>query len=264
MSSSNTSNAGRSSVSELILFLWEQATDANAQFSVDAVRCWPPGVIDRLLAEKLIVEGSTSKFVACDDCDGSHVEPVEWREPVTELKPYIRCATHGPRPLKLERLQQWKAEPREFAKQTAALLSPNLSKERFSRIQSGRFTEQDRDEILELLTGLPAESKLSKRRKGPRDLDADRLAWTTEGLSPQATLLLRSLWPISGEMLWSNLPNDAFDEGPARNSETEFEGLKRLQKLLSKEYDRLFLVLSVSRKKRTVQLRKDPFNQGGK
>ena len=99
--------------------------------------------------------------------------------------------------------------------------------------------------------------KLKKRKKSTADLDSDRLAWTTEGFSPQATLLIRALWSSRGDVLWCELPDNAFDEGPARGTDTTFEALKRLQKTLSVNYDKYLLVLSISRKKATVTFRKD-------
>jgi hypothetical protein len=251
-------------VSEIILFLWEQATEADVLFSLNAVHDWPSGMLERLQAERLLIDGGRARFIPCDDCDGEHVEPVEWHEYDTETQPFIRCPTNGRTRINLDRLQQWKVNPGELAKQTANRLSPNLSKECFRRIQTGRFTEADRADILELLSGLPAEGKLKTKKSSATDLDAKRLASVTDGLPPQATILLRSLWSTRAEVHWSELPDAAFVEGPARSPDVVFESLKRLRTMLAREYDRLFLILTLSKKKRTVELIKDPIQQGGK
>ncbi len=247
-------------MSELLLFLWEQATAADVEFCVDAVHCWPQGMLGRLQAAGLVVEAGVAKFVPCDDCDGAHIEPVEWYDgnAVTEPKPFIRCPEHGHRPIKPERLLQWKIDCRKLAAETARQLLPEVSQECLDRIKSGRYLDSDRDVVIELLSGVPSEATLQTRRRTTQSVDSKRLAWTVDGMAPQAVLLLRALWSSRGDVHWSELPNEAFDEGPARSSDVSFEGLKRLQKLLSKSYDKFFLVLQVSRKKQTTTLRKDP------
>lgn len=250
-------------MSELLLFLWEQATDADVKFCVDAVNCWPQGMLRRLQEIGLVVEADFAKFVPCDDCDGGHVEPVEWRDAVTELKPFIRCPEHGLRPIEPQRIRQWKIDCRKLAAETARHLLPEVSKECLDRISTGQCLDSDRDDVIELLSGIPSEATLQTRRRTIQNADSKRLAWTVDGMPPQAVLLLRVLWSSRGDVHWSELPHEAFDEGPARSPDVSFEGLKRLQKQLSKSYDKFFLVLQVSRKKQTTTLRKDPLPKRG-
>ena len=251
-------------MSNSVQFLWEQATAADVEFSVDAVNCWPPDMLDRLLAEGLVTPGSTAKFVPCDDCDGSHVEPVEWRETVTEPKPFIRCPEYGVIPLRLDRLRQWKVDSAEFAKRTSLLLLPNISRECVDRIKSSRFTDADRLDVLEQLTGLPTEAKMAKRRKPAVDPDAQRLAFVTNGLANQAKLLIEFLWNRRALTDWNDLPKNAFRHGQSVKLDTIFDALKDLRKLCTKNFASWEITISVSESDQTVELVKHFSTNKGK
>ncbi len=251
-------------MSNTFQFLWEQATAADVEFSVDAVNCWPPEMLDRLLAERLLIPGSVAKFVPCDDCDGSHVEPVEWRETVTEPKPFIRCPEYGVIPLRLDRLRQWKVAPTEFAKRTAILLLQNISRECVERIKSARFTDADRLDILEQLTGLPTEAKLAKRRKPVVDPDAQRLAFITNGMAKQPKLLIEFLWNRRTPTDWDALPKEAFREGQAVEFDTIGGALKDLRKLCTRMDAVWCIAITVSKSNQTVELIKHFSTEEGK
>lgn len=247
-----------------VQFLWEQWTAADVEFSVDAVDCWPPGMLDQLLAEGLLIPGSIAKFVPCDDCDGSHVEPVEWRETVTEPKPFIRCPEYGVIPLHLDRLRQWKVEPAELAKRTMLRLLPNISGECVQRITSRRFSDADRLDILEQLTGLPTEAKLAKRRKPAVDPDAQRLAFITNGMAKQPKLLIEFLWSRRALTDWNELPKKAFRQGESVKLDTIFDALKDLRKLCTKNCESWEISITVSASDQSVELNKHFSTEEGK
>ncbi len=247
-----------------LLFLWQLIGAESLRFSADSVNRWPDGMFDTLFGLQLLIETDRAQFVACDACGQDHVSRVQWRELSGKSIPVLHCPENGPVRVDIDRLAQWSPNWKSLAKLTAETLRPNLSKECFGRIERGRITADDCASVLELLSGLPSETKLPQRSKITKDQDAEHLAMVTKDMAPQAYILVHFLWSRRYATFWEKLPPKAFRDAQANNDATYYEALRALQKLCTKNVGLWGVTITISKTKRTVELIKSVLPQWGK
>jgi hypothetical protein len=83
---------------------------ANAPIiTAEEVAVWPPGSLDRLMADGVLKATHNAMSVCCEACGLDHVERVEYIEspPDSELRAYIPCPVNGRVRVPLDKLRRW-------------------------------------------------------------------------------------------------------------------------------------------------------------